>query len=80
MLDLVAPVADFLPRSIGPYVSLMLVGFVLGIFGHMAKSRWVVAIGVMLIFLATLVFPLARIATEDNPPHRQQPQQLPEIP
>jgi hypothetical protein len=80
MLELVAPVADFLPRSIGPYVSLMLVGFVLGIFGHMAKSRWVVAIGVMLIFLATLVFPLARIATEDNPPHRQQPKQLPEIP
>jgi hypothetical protein len=33
-----------------------------------------------MIFLATVIFPLARIATEDNPPHRQPPQQVPEIP
>jgi hypothetical protein len=80
MLDLAAPVADFLPRSTGPYVSLMLAGFLLGTFGHLAKSRWLVAIGVLMIFLATVVFPLARIATEDNPPHQQTQQQVPEIP
>jgi hypothetical protein len=80
MLALLAPVADFLPRTIGPYVSLMMAGFLLGIFGHLAKSRWLVAIGVLMIFLATVVFPLARIATEENPPHRQPPQQVPEIP
>jgi hypothetical protein len=73
MLHLVAPVADFLPRSIGPYVSLMVLGFVVGILGHLTRSRWLVAIGVLMIFLATLVFPLARIATEDNPPNPEDP-------
>jgi hypothetical protein len=79
MLHLVAPVADLLPRTIGPYVSLMLLGFFFGIAGHMTRSRWLVAIGVLMIFLATLVFPLARIATEDNPPQRED-SRLPEIP
>ena len=73
MLSLVAPVAEFLPRSIGPYVSLMMLGFVIGILGHLTRSRWLVAIGVLMIFLATLVFPLARIATEDNPPNPEDP-------
>jgi hypothetical protein len=73
MLHAVAPVADFLPRSIGPYVSLMVLGFVVGILGHLTRSRWLVAIGVLMIFLATLVFPLARIATEDNPPNPEDP-------
>ena len=80
MLELAAPLADFLPKSIGPYVSLMIAGFLIGTFGHLAKSRWLVAIGVLIIFLATVGFPLARIATEENPPHRQPPQQVPEIP
>ena len=73
MLHLVAPVADFLPRSIGPYVSLMVLGFVVGILGHLTRSRWLVAIGVLMIFLATLVFPLARIVTEDNTPNPEDP-------
>ena len=73
MLQLIAPVADLLPRSVGPYVSLMVLGFLLGIMGHLTRSRWLVAIGIMLIFLATLVFPLARIATEDNPPAPDDP-------
>ena len=60
--------ADLLPRSVGPYVSLMLVGFFVGIVGHLARSRWLVATGVALVFLAALFFPLARIATEPNPP------------
>jgi hypothetical protein len=75
----VAPVAEFLPRSIGPYVSLMVLGFIVGIMGHLTRSRWLVAIGVLMIFLATLVFPLARIATEDNPPAPEDPR-LREIP
>ena len=73
MLQLMAPIADLLPRSIGPYVSLMVLGFLVGIMGHMTRSRWLVALGIMLIFLATLVFPLARIATEDNPPAPDDP-------
>ena len=79
MLQFVAPVAELLPRSIGPYVSLMMLGFLVGIAGHMTRSRWLVAIGVLMIFLATLVFPLARIATEDNPPAPEDPR-LREIP
>lgn len=73
MLQLMAPIADILPRSIGPYVSLMVLGFLVGIMGHLTRSRWLVAIGILMIFLATLVFPLARIATEDNPPAPDDP-------
>ena len=79
MLHLVTPVADFLPRTIGPYVSLMVLGFLVGMAGHVTRSRWLVAIGILMIFLATLVFPLARIATEDNPPAREN-SRFPEIP
>jgi hypothetical protein len=66
-------VADLLPRSVGPYVSLMLVGFFVGILGHLARSKWLVAIGVALVFMAALLFPLARIATEQNPPPAPDP-------
>lgn len=41
-----------------PFVVLMLVGFVVGIFGHITRSRTLVAIGIGLIFLGTLVAPL----------------------
>jgi hypothetical protein len=73
MLCLVAPVAEVLPRSIGPYLSLMVLGFLIGILGHLSRSRWLVAIGILMIFLSTVVFPLARIATEDNPPKPEDP-------
>lgn len=79
MLALFTPVADLLPRSVGPYVTLMLLGFLIGIGGHLTRSRWLVAIGVMMIFLATVVFPLARIASEDNPPAPDDPR-LREVP
>jgi hypothetical protein len=68
VLDLVPPLAAFLPRSIGPYVSLMMLGFVLGILGHLTRSRWLVAIGVILVFLAAFLFPLALTVTTKNPP------------
>ena len=41
-----------------PFVILMLVGFVIGIFGHIIKSKPVIATGIGLIFLGTLVLPL----------------------
>jgi hypothetical protein len=74
VLDLVPPLAA-LPHSLGPYVSMMLAGFVLGIFGHLAKLRWLVAIGVILIFLAAFLFPLAlNVTTENKPPPPSTPQ------
>ena len=41
-----------------PFIILMLVGFVVGIFGHITKIKTLVAIGIGLIFLGTLVLPL----------------------
>jgi hypothetical protein len=61
-------VADLLPHEIGPYIVLMLAGFVVAAFGHGARSRWLVAIGVIMILLATLLFPLALQFTTDEPP------------
>ena len=62
--------ASVLPDSIGPYISLMILGFVLGVFGHLSRSRWLVAIGIAMIFLATALFPLIINATEEEPAKR----------
>ena len=59
--------ADVLPNSITPYLFLMLGGFVVGTAGHLYKSRLLVAIGILMIFSATLLLPLAVIATEEEP-------------
>jgi hypothetical protein len=61
--------AEVLPRSLGPYLALTFLGFVVGVAGHIVKSRWLVAVGVMLIFLGTLVFPLALNVIEDDRPN-----------
>ena len=73
MLDLIPllapPLAELFPTSPGPYITLMLVGFAVGILGHLAGAKWLVAAGVILIFLGALLFPLAaNLTTEDRPP------------
>jgi hypothetical protein len=66
--DLVLPLAALLPHSPTPYVALMLVGFAVGILGHLAGARWLVAAGVILIALGALLLPLvANVTTEDRP-------------
>jgi hypothetical protein len=62
------PVADLLPHAIGPYIGLMLAGFAVAAIGHGSRSRWLVAVGVIMILLATLLFPLALQLTTDEPP------------
>jgi hypothetical protein len=57
-----------LPESVGPYILLMGIGFAVAILGHLAGSRWLVAVGVIMIFLATLLFPLALQIFSDEPP------------
>lgn len=42
-----------------PYVAMMLAGFVIGIAGHVTRTKALVALGIGLIFLATLLLPLA---------------------
>ena len=69
MLDLCLPLAALLPRSPTPYIALMLAGFVVGILGHLTRARWLVAAGVILIFLGALLFPfVANVTTDDRPP------------
>jgi hypothetical protein len=41
-----------------PFIILMLVGFVVGIAGHITKIKVLIALGIGLIFLGTLVLPL----------------------
>jgi hypothetical protein len=62
-----APLAEILPHSISPYLSLMVLGFVVGTLGHIARSRLWIGIGIAMIFLATLLLPLAIVATHDTP-------------
>jgi hypothetical protein len=67
--DLSLPLAALLPHSPGPYIALMLAGFVFGILGHMTRARWLVAAGIALIFLGALLLPLAaNLTTDDRPP------------
>ena len=41
-----------------PFVVLMGVGFVIGIGGHVYKSRTAIATGIGMIFVATILLPL----------------------
>jgi hypothetical protein len=59
--------AEILPQSIGPYVSLMIAGFAIGIVGHAIRSRWLVTVGIILVFLAAAAFPLALNALNEKP-------------
>ena len=58
----------FLPETIEPYLALMVGGFLVAIYGHMARLRWLVAIGIIMVLLATLLFPLALQFFADEPP------------
>ena len=46
----------------------MLIGFAIGIAGHLTRSRWLVAVGIILIFLGAFLFPLALNLTTEKPP------------
>jgi hypothetical protein len=68
MVDLVPPLLALLPHSPTPYITLMLAGFAIGILGHLTRTKWLVATGVILIFLGALLFPLAANLTSQNRP------------
>lgn len=68
MLDLFLPLAALLPHSIGPYIAVMLSGFAIGTFGYMASVRWLVAAGIVLVFLGAFLFPLALNISTETPP------------
>lgn len=41
-----------------PFVVLMIVGFVIGVIGHITRTKGLIALGIGLIFLATFLLPL----------------------
>ena len=69
MPDLLLPFAA-LPHSPGAYIAIVLVGFAIGILGHLFKVRWLVGIGIALIVLGALLLPFAAgiPSDEKSPP------------
>jgi len=61
------PLASLLPHSIGPYIAVMLSGFAIGILGHFSRTKWLIAAGVILIFLGAFLFPLALNVSTQTP-------------
>lgn len=41
-----------------PFVAMMVAGFVIGVAGHVVRSRTLVVAGIGLVFLATFLLPL----------------------
>ena len=41
------------------FIVLLLLGFVIGTLGHLIKSRTLVAVGITLVFAATIFIPIA---------------------
>ena len=42
-----------------PFVALMIIGFVIGVAGHIIRARTLIVLGIGLIFLGTFLLPLA---------------------
>jgi hypothetical protein len=68
VFDFVLPLAALLPDRAGPYIALVFIGFAIGVLGHFSRSRWLVAIGVILIALGAFLFPLALDLTTNERP------------
>jgi hypothetical protein len=47
-----------------PFIGLMALGFLVGVVGHVYRSRSLVASGIAMIFIATLLLPLALYAAD----------------
>ena len=56
-------VLAFAPSPV-PFIALMAIGFVVGVAGHVYGSRPVIATGIGLVLIATLLLPLAVSATD----------------
>lgn len=56
-------IAAFSP-SPAPFIALMALGFLIGVGGHVIRSRPLIATGIGLILIATVLLPLAIYAAE----------------
>jgi hypothetical protein len=59
--------ATFLPSDTGPYLVLLGIGFAVGGYGHLARFRWVVIAGILIILAAAVAFQVA-IQVLPSPP------------
>ena len=65
---------DLLPDTVSPYVTVMIVGFVIGAAGHLVRSRWLVATGIAVIVVSLLLFQLAAgMSSDEIPPPTPTP-------
>lgn len=60
--------ASLLPHSLGPYLGLVIAGFVVGVAGHLSSSRRLVVLGIAMIALGAFLMPLAVNLTNNAPP------------
>lgn len=51
--------------ALAPYVIGLALGFVVGTFGHVIKSRTLIATGIAIIFAVAVVLPLLRFGQPD---------------
>src|SRR3954464_2706656 len=58
------PFNDLSPRT---YIALMGLGFIVGTAGHIVRSKAMVAAGITMIFLATVLLPLSPHASQCRP-------------
>jgi hypothetical protein len=59
--------AAILPEDETPYLLLLVGGFVVGITGHVFRARWIVAVGILMIFLAAFLLPIATVLLNEEP-------------
>lgn len=45
-----------LPTSPAPYAAVMALGFLIGIYGHLARSRTLILTGILIVGLVSAVF------------------------
>ena len=48
---------EFQPR-IGPFIALAVIGFVIGVIGHLTQVKQLIVTGIVLVFAAVLFVPL----------------------
>jgi hypothetical protein len=62
LATVIARLPELPSRDVGtdpkPYITLFAVGFLVGIVGHIFKVKVIVAAGVLMVFMATVVLPL----------------------
>ncbi len=54
-----------LPNALAPYAVLLAIGFLVGWYGHGARSNWLIAFGIVVILAAIGLLQVA-IATHDG--------------